>query len=164
MAKTPKTKQNENFAVRVTLTPEQARAVITAIDFYMRVRMGQFSEIGSIFWDRDGRDDRVTERLNQIKGVIYPNLPGPGAAHSISGVPYKDAKVGYDILQVIRHAMSWHEAPQGGITVNFDSPLFVSDSNPRPKAEILGPLELLAAAGFEVGEPDKKGRRRLKKR
>lgn len=164
MTSKSKTKQNENFAVRLTITPEQARAVITAIDFYMRITMGQFKEFASLFWDRNGHDEGVTSRLNQIKAIIYPDLPGDGASYGIHGTPFPAAKVGFDVLQVIRHSMAWAENPEGGITVNFDSPSFVSDSHPRPKAEILGALELLAAAGFDIGPPDKKGRRKLKKR
>lgn len=164
MTKTPKTKKNEIFALRVTLSPEQASAVVTAIDFYMRIRMGQFSELGHIFWDRNGHDERVSERLNQIKALIYPEHPGLGASYSIASAPYKDARVSYDVLQVIRHAAAWAENPEGGMTVNFDRPSFVSDALPRPKAEVLGPLEILASLASEVDEikkkPSRKGRKR----
>jgi hypothetical protein len=161
---TTKRMKNENFAVRVTLSPEQARAVVTAIDFYMRIRLGQFKELARIFADRGGHLDGVAHCLNAIKAIIYPEMPTDGATYSISGVPYKDAKVGFDVLQVVRNAEAWGCTPQGGITVNFDSPSFVSESYPRPKAEILGPLEMLAASGFDVGKPDKKGHRKLRKR
>ena len=159
----PKQSQNENFAVRVTLSPEQARAVVAAIDFYIRIRMGQFTEFGHIFYDRNGRDDRVGARLSQIRALIYPGLSSSeGAAYSISSVPYEDAKIGYDVLQVIRQAEAFGRKPDGpaknGHIISFDDPHFVSDSVPKPKAEILGPLEMLATSTDEVVKPKRKRR------
>ena len=150
-------KVNENFAVRVTLTPEQARVVVAALDFLARIRMGQFKEFSQIFWDRNGRDERVEAKLSQIRALIYPGLStSEGSAYSISGVPYEDAKVGYDVLQVIRSAEAWGRTPEGGHTIPFDQPHFVSNSIPRPYAEILGPLEMLA----NTADKPKKGRKK----
>jgi hypothetical protein len=34
-----------------------------------------------------------------------------------------EARVAWDLHQVIRHRLSWDDQPEGGITVNFDTPM-----------------------------------------
>jgi hypothetical protein len=45
-----------------------------------------------------------------------------------------------------------------GHIISFDDPHFVSSSIPKPKAEILGPLEMLAAASDEPVKPKRRKR------
>lgn len=155
--------RNENFAIRVTLSPEQARAVVSALDLFTRIKMGQIKEIGYVLSDRNGRGDEVERILRELKIRLFPELEGEGSFHGISECTYRDAKVGYDVLQVIRRAEAYGRMPEGptkyGHITSFNEPLFVSDATPRPKAETLGLLELLATAGDDRPAKPKKRRR-----
>lgn len=141
-------KQNENFFVQVTLTPEQARTVVSALDLLTRIHIGQFNTVREQFWgklpDRDAVD-RLEKLLYEARRIVFPELNGgPGHSFGISGCPSKTGKIAYDVLQVIRQTEALGRIPEGGITVNFNDPLFVSDSVPRPTAKRVTILDRLA--------------------
>ena len=133
-----------NLAIRVTLTLEQARTVVEALDVFMRIHMGQFNIIQEQFCHENFDRASVELLLLKARRLIYPELHGVGHSFGIAGCPSESARLGYDILQVIRQKESLARNPEGGMSVNFDSPYWVTDSEPRPKAEILNPLERLA--------------------
>lgn len=134
----------EDFFVKVIMSPEQARAVVQAIDVYLRIHIGQFNIIREQFMGKDIPTGEVEDLLFKARDLIFPDLHGRGHSYSASGCPRRDAKVAYDVLQVVRKAEAYGRHPEGGITVNFDDPLWVSDSTPRPKAETINILDRLA--------------------
>lgn len=135
---------SEDFAVRVTLSPEQARAVVRALDVYLRIHIGQFNIILEQFYGKDFDRDEIEGLLFEARDKLFPGLHGRGHSLSASACPEKSAKIGYDVLQAIRQKEAFGRHPEGGMTVNFDDPHWISDSIPRPKAEILGLLDRLA--------------------
>ena len=136
--------QKEGFFVQVTMTPEQARSVVQALDLYLRVHIGQFNIIQEQF--SGGRFDhrRVEDLLFHARDMIFPELSGRGHSYSASGCPNEGARISFDVLQVIRRAEAYGSCPEGGITVDFNDPLWVSDSLPRPTAKTVDILDRLA--------------------
>lgn len=137
---------NENFAISLQLTPEQARAVVRAIDVYMRIHLGQFNIIREQFGHRPDADThRGDAFLFEARRALIPELDGgPGHSFSIRSCPDQAAKVAFDVLQELRQKEAYGRNPDGGITVVYDNPFWVSDSTPRPKAKILDVLDQLA--------------------
>ena len=139
--------ENENFFVQVTMTPEQARLAVTALDLFARVHIGQFNIIQEQFWNKlpDSDASRACEdALYTARQLCFPELKHPNHSHGISGCPTRGGKIAWDLQQVIRRAEAFGRMPEGGMTVNFDSPLFVSDSVPRPTAKTTTILDRLA--------------------
>jgi len=142
--------QREDYAVRLTLTPNETSVVLKALDLYMRLGMGQLDEIGSYFTFNLGHPstidvDRLKLLCEQIKETVFPGLV-KSAYYSISKAPIERARVAYDIFQVLRHCDAHARMPGGravhGPTVVFDDPLFVTEH--RPVAKAVGILDQLA--------------------
>ena len=120
--------------VQVTMTIGQARLQMRAMDLYMRILMGQFEELEHLFFAEE--NDPVFKResdhqaridleyyLKRVKKVIYPTLE-PNASWGITGRPCPErATMIYDMYKTMDHAISWHQNPKGGWTVNFDKPM-----------------------------------------
>ena len=115
--------------VQITLNENQVTVIQSALDLYSRLLMGQFEELDRVFchysdyWEKYDNRKHLNKLCEDIKHIIYPELTGA----SYFGVGNKnnpmDSKVAYDIYQVVRHALSWHKEPQGGYTVNFNTPV-----------------------------------------
>ncbi|MDD3473246.1 MAG: hypothetical protein PHS86_10710, partial [Syntrophaceae bacterium] len=64
------------------------------------VRAFKLMKVAGAYW----RGDERNRMLQRIYGTAFPS------------------KEKLDVEQVLRHALSWHRHPEGGITVNFDKP------------------------------------------
>ena len=137
--------QREDFFVQVTLSPEQARAVVRAIDVYMRIHMGQFGIIWEQFVGQPGAQTDIADKLLfEARRHLLPELgAAPGYSLGIRGAS-RSARVAHDVLQVIRQTEAYGRNPEGGYSVVFDDPLWSSDSEPRPKAKRINILERLS--------------------
>ena len=137
--------KNDNYFVQVTMTPEQARTVVQALDVLSRIHMGQFDRISEPFWDKVKDRNKLLEGLLMARKQCFPELAGNMAhSHGIAGGIKQEGKVAYDLLQVIRQCEAFARRPEGGLTVDFDAPLWVSDSTPRPTAKPTNVLDRLA--------------------
>lgn len=137
------TTDREDFFVRLTMTPEQARVVRDALDFYARIQCGQFSELVRMFTpsvrDRDG-----AEQLAQmLRDRLFPDLDRRASGHGIAECPSNGAKVAFDVLQVIRHCEFRARCPEDRVIVDSQKPHFVSRSVPRPVAKAVNVLDRL---------------------
>ena len=125
------------------MTREQAQAVMDATELLARLEIGQFEEIT---WkmiehfrghDRDGKptfDDRSRDLANAylkcaclaVFGVKngWPNIGEKNLQHHRCWAVYA----------TIRHALAWHDRPEGGYTVDFQEPLAYGE--PLPKCEV----------------------------
>lgn len=121
--------------VTLTLSEEQAYTLWEALETYNRLLVGQFSAVADLFPDRDfGRKVAATALL-EARQTVMPELD-PRGYHGIESRDVRDqARIAFDVEQVLRHALSWHRYPEGGITVNFDKPYWTSPE-PRPRVEI----------------------------
>lgn len=114
------------------LDNDEANALMSALDVYSRIWMGQYDEIE---WELR----MLTSDLNKLKQeesarreawllmrrLILPELGDMhfGASHGIWSEHTDDrGQAAYDILQVVRHARAWHKNPEGGMGRDFDKP------------------------------------------
>lgn len=131
----------------MTLTPEQTRVVITALDLFSRIHIGQFGTISDQFCGRlqDQTDnEQLEEVLHTARQICFPELDGPNHSYGIARCPTEKGKIAWDVQQVIRHCHAYAREPDGGMGVQFHQPLFVSKSVPRPTAKSINILDRLA--------------------
>jgi hypothetical protein len=112
----------------IEINEEQAKIIINALDFYSRIGIGQFIEIVLAFswWQCD---EQWFNHRNEVERLIYDaqfNLTGMpfNASYGIfSPEVHENAKIAWDIQQVIRYRLAWDRNPKGGMTVDFDDPM-----------------------------------------
>lgn len=122
-------------SVHLTLTEEQAYTLWEALETYNRLMMGQFNAVTDLFPARDFDRGKAAAALLEARQTVMPELD-PRGYHGIESREVRDrARIAFDVEQVLRHALSWHQHPEGGITVNFDKPYWTSPE-PRPRVEI----------------------------
>lgn len=123
----------------LTLTLEQARVVSRACEFFTRLHLGQFDELTRELMDVSRKDfcerrDIADTLLRALKQLYFPDLPPlPGASYGVGKHLASDRA--WDVYQVIRNAMVWHEHPEGGPTVDFQSP-FSAAHEPLATCEV----------------------------
>jgi len=122
---------------RLTFNEEQADLLVRALDAYSRLCVGQFNTAVESAWmhkilEVDRKD--VEYHCNQLKR-IFTGINSPGASYGIYSKEIPDgARIAWDIQQVVRNRLAWDRNPQGGITVNFDTPMQASEQ-PLPVIE-----------------------------
>ena len=117
----------------LTITEEQARTLISALDLYSRIGMGQFEEVEMIYrYDSrksvnyDGEEtveydgDKFRELLKECKKLLGHHSNGSYGIYSHQ-VP-DSFRVAWDLKKVIRHRLAWDRRPEGGYTVDFEEP------------------------------------------
>ena len=113
------------------MTEEECYLVINALDTYSRIWIGQYDRINdlSIYdvgnrWNRDSQSYVLFQRM---RNLLIPSLAGVGDYLACSlGIWSKNTDMkainAYDIQQRLRYEIAWFMNPEGGITVNFDTP------------------------------------------
>lgn len=149
--------QREGRHMKITLemTEDTARILNTALEFYVRGLIGQMGylvdEIAyGIPWERQipkdkndpGRDDAIDrwvamrenaqKAADKVKAELFPEI---GSFGSYGVGSHRASDIAWQTHEVIRHALAWHDHPEGGITVNFDSPMKWADE-PLPTCRI----------------------------
>ena len=122
------------------LSPEQARLVSEACDFYSRVLIGQFDriteaclDIGGSVQDYCQKRDMANDLLRITRRIFWPELVHPGQSYGIGHNQKADRL--YDVHQVLRNKIAWEEQPTGSLGVAHDSPMQFSDL-PLPACSI----------------------------
>lgn len=125
--------------VTLELSEKQAGIVEEALEFYSRIHMGQFEELGNFFHKRNYNRDEFRHLTDQLRRCVFPELQR-NAYYGICDKKHlsDNARIAWDIQQVIRHGVSWKRYPNGGITVNFDPPMRTSESEGLPKVVVEG--------------------------
>lgn len=134
----------DEFALRLELTSKQADVLVSALDLYSRILIGQFEEIAhlSLVHNVDMLPEKMMERHHQFSDELRKlkerllAIPRNGSFGIHSKKVSDLARVAYDIQQVVRNALAWERTPGGGIGVNFDRPMQTS-SQKLPPAKIL---------------------------
>lgn len=128
------------------MTLEQARLLMSAMDLYSRLLMGQFEEFEHLFsffgedairYKRQSEDRMaVSSCLRIMKLCIYPEL-AENASWGITGSPCPErATIIYDMYKSLDYKISWHGNPKGGITVNYDRPMHWYKELPLPDVKV----------------------------
>lgn len=138
--------------VRFELPLTLSRNLVYALDMHARLGIGQFrveehpviSDILSAAWEKSGHSlqNKLRWTLLNARSVVMPELKG-GEGHSY-GIHSKsvsdEARVAWDLMQVVRNTASWHRHRAAGGTgatwqTNFDEP-WRSSAQPLPTAEV----------------------------
>jgi hypothetical protein len=108
----------------IKVSAKQADIIVRALDLYSRVQMGQLKDVAYVATEK--LNSELAQELKRLEPLIT-GLPH-NAYHGIFSpqIPQR-AKIAWDIQQAIRHKVSWTLFPEGGITVNFDTPIKCSD-------------------------------------
>lgn len=113
--------------MKFTITLEDAHmwALLNALELYGRIAMGQLEELLDVI--KHGGGDRNTLRrlLWAVKREMMPHMPLNAYFGIASPEVPERAKAAYDLYQVVRHAKSWAEHPEGGNTTWFHDPFKV---------------------------------------
>lgn len=121
--------------VLLELNENQAKIVEVALDIYLRLHLCQFDMIRYIHFDKNFDGTIFEYAADLMKYSIHPEL-AKNASYGIYSKEVSDnARIAWDIHQVLRYKVSWKKNPNGGITVNFDPPM-VSSKEPLPKVTI----------------------------
>lgn len=132
-----------------TTSGDDASNISIALDFYIRVLLGQYdvlsgnsyclSEVGGIY-----SGSEADKFLLQIRDILLPELSnyGPGGSHGVYS-PHRDVRAGeaYNIYQELRYRRAYFAHPEGGCSVEFDTPLWATD-DPFPHPEVSFHLDI----------------------
>lgn len=128
---------------RLEMNEEQARIVIAALDFLMRMRIGQWDELRKLCWvfgntagtqEYETKRDAIDERLMEARQIAMPDLPRGG---SWGVYKFPETERAFNVLKAVRSAIAWHKKPDGGITVDFDRPYPVNVAEEMPVCEVV---------------------------
>lgn len=101
----------DGYRYQLTLTGKQAQILQDACELYERLHAGQWFALERILPIKD-HDLPTFEQRMQL--MIEPML-------DLDKLYFE--RISGDIMNVIRHRLSWDRFPEGGWTVNFDKPL-----------------------------------------
>lgn len=114
--------------MKIELTDKQADILVAALDLYSRIHLGQFEEVANIarmydiskFHNEYDAHNDFDDAIREAKGILGFDR---NASWGIFNDKVNDlARVSWDMQQVIRHHLAWKRNPEGGFTVNFDTP------------------------------------------
>lgn len=114
--------------MKIELSDKQADVLIAALDLYSRIHLGQFEEVANVARMYDvSRLNGDYEAHNEFDDAIREAKTILGfcrnGSYGIFNERVNDvARVAWDMQQVIRHYLAWKRNPEGGFTVNFDTP------------------------------------------
>lgn len=113
------------------LSSEQAKLLSSACEFYARMMMGQWEFLlehicclqeAPIYGDAY---DRAEQHLLDARSEVFPSLEH-SFCHSYGVGKFADADQIWEIYEVLRNRIAWTEHPEGGDTVDFDTPMSFS--------------------------------------
>ena len=128
----------------INLPESDADLLIRALDIYSRLRLGQWDKVTEHASDVEFDPKPPAESTSSLwkvedytKRHKYRDVLARWAAEYIAFVPNgsfgiasdaveDDARIAYDMKEVLRHRLSWDRNPEGGWTVNFDKPMLWS--------------------------------------
>ncbi len=112
----------------LNMSEAQAQVVVRALDLYTRIGIGQFEEILRVYdplsetWGSGHKF--ALEFIKEIKAQAGHPMNG---SHGIHNPKVRDDfRVAYDVQQVIRNRIAFDKNPEGGMTVDFDTPRAIS--------------------------------------
>ena len=138
--------------ITLTMSRPVAEAVQAACEWYLRLHMGQFWDVAddlcmakfysdakhNEFKTKEQRDNAFTVSIHRRNDMqdgldnLYRRYVLPAPISDLMEIPYRAEQV----WLVIRHALAWHDKPEGDPwNVCFDKPLNRSDQ-PQPVVKL----------------------------
>lgn len=125
-------KKNKSMDVNYICDLSELHSIINSLDLYSRIMIGQYNHIvDEYMWylpkeKRINRNDLdyIEHLLYSIRSCFIPSLDSdPRKSLGIWGYDTPEEAIrAYDIQQVLRYQLAWHEYPEGGYTANFYEP------------------------------------------
>ena len=130
---------------KLEMNEKQARTVIAALDFLMRMRIGQWDELADLCIECDYQNDNdfseymdkrdeVIKRLFQARQIAMPELTR-GASWGV--YKFENTERAFNILKAVRSCIAWHNNPQGGYEVIYDRPRAINVTEEMPRCEVV---------------------------
>ena len=112
--------------IKIELTEKQANVISKALDVFSRCHAGQYymalTEALPPTHLSDFNHEVVRGLLNQVKEEIFTDLSSLTYYGIHSQEIGENAKIAYDLHQVIRHYLAWKSHPEGDHMCDFDKP------------------------------------------
>ena len=128
---------------RLEMNEKQARTVIDALDFFMRMRIGQWDELRKLCWvfgniagtqEYETKRDAIDEKLMEARQIAMPEL----TRNASWGVyKFNNTERAFNILKAVRSCIAWHNNPKGGYGVIYDRPLAINVMEEMPNCEVV---------------------------
>lgn len=100
------------------------------LELFARMHLGQYTRFYDILEETDGNIrfyDQKEFFERALKRIILPELEDPRSSYGIgSEMISEKAKIAWEMHSVIRHYFAWKHHPEGGYTVNFQTPIKTS--------------------------------------
>lgn len=122
----------------IEVDDEQADIIRNSLEFYARILIGQWQEIGYHCLDLRDEDyvhkfDCLKKGLGALRPFAFPDLPpNLDSSYGVTNRPVPCRA--WEIYTTIRHRLAWTRHPEGGITVDFGRPISYS-GKPLPRCE-----------------------------
>lgn len=128
---------------RLEMNEKQAQITIAALDFAMRVWLGQWREIIEccMKYEPDKTSewcecrDEAAALLLQARKIVMPELTGWGHSYGVYNRPETERL--YNVLLAVRSCLAYYDHPEGGNTVNFREPMAIYVNEEMPKCEVV---------------------------
>ena len=119
---------------------EQARMVVAALDFWIRMRIGQWKDLVDLclHFDKENikewcqRRDGAELLIMGVRGKVMPELRY-NASYGVFKFP--ETERAFNLLKAVRSAIAWHNKPEGGWTVDFDRPMVMEVKEELPECK-----------------------------
>lgn len=110
-----------------TLKIEDIYDINDALDLYSRILCGQYDELLYFYGIRQGYSEEILQLktyLISLRRICIPELTCDlnGSLGIWNPKTPQNAIKAYDIRQILRYQIAYHNFPEGGITVNFNWP------------------------------------------
>lgn len=128
--------------MKLTLTDQQAQVLVDSLDLFSRILLGQLESVAHVMMKHEVSklDDTdweyyhiLEERLRSSKYLLGFERNGGLGIHNEK--VDDNARVAYDVQQVLRNHLAWKRNPDGGILVCFDKPHKTSTTQELPILE-----------------------------
>ena len=127
---------------RLEMNEEQARTVIAALDFWMRMRIGQWEELVELCLPCDYKhiDEWCKKRddaellIMSVRDKVMPELPY-NASYGV--YKFEETERAFNVMKAVRSAIAWHNHPEGGYEVIYDRPMAINVAEEMPKCEVV---------------------------
>lgn len=126
--------------ITLEMSRAQAQSVMDATELLARLEIGQFEEITWKMIDRFSGKDKDGKPTFDDRSRDLANAYLKSACLAVFGVQNGWPNVGEKSIQhhrcwavyaTIRHALAWHDHPEGGDTVDFYEPLGYGEPMPK---------------------------------
>ena len=122
------------------MNEEQARITAKALDFYIRMRIGQWKELVDVCYSMKNEDylekkDMLEHILLSARNILMPEL-NKTFSQSYGVFNFEDTERAFNVMKAVRSCTAYDNHPEGGLTVDFDEPIPIYVNEPMPKCEV----------------------------